>query len=51
MIKIILLDRWNPARSASQVFETTSPVKASRFIQSLKSSLDYNQWEIKTEVK
>lgn len=50
MIKIILTDKWNPKRTEECVFETTSPIKASIFIQSLKSSLDYNQWGIKTEV-
>jgi hypothetical protein len=48
MIQIILKDKWNPRRSDSCVFETSSAAKAAIFIKALKSTLDYNQWEIKT---
>jgi hypothetical protein len=50
MIKIIVIDKLNKNRAESCIYQTTNSAKASKFIQSIKNSLIYNQWEIKTVI-
>lgn len=50
MIQIFLKDETNPYREDTLAYETYSPIKAHKFIRSLKSMLLKKHWSIKTKI-